>query len=308
MDNVYIASFIISIITASTPLLLAAAGELIVEKSGALNLGVEGIMLIGAIVGFAVALKTGSAELGVLLAAVAGMVFSMFFAVLVLNFLANQIASGLALAIFGKGFAALLGASFVGIAPPTLKPLPIPFLSQIPFFGRVLFNHNILIYFSFALVFAIHWFLSKTRAGLVLRAVGDNHDTAHAMGYPVKKIRLFAIGFGGAMAGVAGAYVSLFYSPLWSQDLIAGRGWIALALVVFAAWRPIWLLVGAYLFGGVTYLSLYLQGAGIGVPSAIVSMLPYIGTVMVLVMLSRNKRRVHLNQPGCLGKVFHAVS
>ena len=187
MDNVYIASFIISIITASTPLLLAAAGELIVEKSGALNLGVEGMMLIGAIVGFAVALKTGSAELGVLLAAVAGMVFSMFFAVLVLNFLANQIASGLALAIFGKGFAALLGASFVGLSPPTLKPLPIPLLSQISFFGSVLFNHNILIYFSFALVFAIHWFLSKTRAGLVLRAVGDNHDTAHAMGYPVKK-------------------------------------------------------------------------------------------------------------------------
>ncbi len=189
MDKVYIASFIISIITASTPLLLASSGELIVEKSGALNLGVEGMMLIGAVTGFAVALKTGSAELGVVLAAVAGMVFSMLFAILVLNFLANQIASGLALAIFGKGFAALLGSSFVGIAPPTLKPLPIPLLSQIPFFGDVLFRHNILIYFSFAMVFALHWFLSKTRAGLVLRAVGDNHDAAHAMGYSVKKIR-----------------------------------------------------------------------------------------------------------------------
>jgi simple sugar transport system permease protein len=308
MNLYYVSSFIISIMAASTPLLLAASGELITEKSGVLNLGVEGMMLIGAIAGFATAHATGNAYAGVLVAAVAGALISMVFAVLTLSLLANQIATGLALTIFGHGFAALLGAGYVGIAAPTLGKLPIPLLSAIPFFGPIFFDQNILIYVSFAAVIAIAWFLRRTHAGLILRAVGDSHDAAHAMGYPVIRIRYAATAFGGAMAGIAGAYLSLYYSPLWSQDLAAGRGWIALALVVFSAWRPFWLLAGAYLFGGITYLSLYLQGLGVPFPSPLISALPYIGTVVVLVLISRDRRRIRLNQPACLGKYFHAVA
>jgi simple sugar transport system permease protein len=222
--------------------------------------------------------------------------------------LANQIAAGLALTIFGHGLAALLGAGYVGVAAPVLTPVAIPVLSATPFFGPILFDQNILIYFSFAMIAAIAWFLNKTHAGLILRAVGDNHDAAHAMGYPVIRIRYAATAFGGAMAGIAGAYLSLFYSPLWSQDLASGRGWIALALVVFAAWRPFWLLAGAYLFGGVTYLALYLQGAGVAIPAPLISALPYVGTIVVLVLISRDARRVRLNQPACLAKYFHAVA
>lgn len=303
-----ITSFVLSIISASTPLLLAASGELITEKSGVLNLGVEGMMLIGAIAGFATAHATGSAMLGVAAAMFAGAAISMIFAVLTLSLLANQIATGLALTIFGHGFAALLGAGFVGIAAPTLPQLAVPILSKIPFFGPILFDQNILIYFSFAVLFGIAWFLRKTHAGLILRAVGDSHDAAHAMGYPVVAIRYAAIAFGGGMAGIAGAYLSLYYSPLWSQDLAAGRGWIALALVVFAAWRPFWLLAGAYLFGGITYLALYMQGLGVPFPSPLISALPYVGTVVVLVLISRDRRRTRLNQPACLGKSFHAVA
>ena len=308
MNLYYISSFIISIMAASTPLLLAASGELITEKSGVLNLGVEGMMLIGAIAGFATAHATGNAYAGVLVAALAGALISMVFAVLTLSLLANQIATGLALTIFGHGFAALLGAGYVGIAAPTLGKLPVPLLSAIPFFGPILFDQNILIYVSFAVIIAIAWFLRRTHAGLILRAVGDSHDAAHAMGYPVIRIRYAATAFGGAMAGIAGAYLSLYYSPLWSQDLAAGRGWIALALVVFSAWRPFWLLAGAYLFGGITYLALYLQGLGVPFPSPLISALPYIGTVIVLVLISRDSRRIRLNQPACLGKYFHAVA
>jgi len=308
MNLVYVSNFIISVIAASTPLLLAASGELITERSGVLNLGVEGMMLVGAIAGFATAHATGSAYIGVLAAAGAGMVISMLFAVLTLSFLANQIATGLALTIFGHGFAALLGAGDVGISAPVLGNIAIPGLALIPFIGPILFDENILIYFSFAMLFAIAWFLKKTHAGLILRAVGDSHDAAHAMGYPVIGIRYAAVAFGGAMAGIAGAYLSLYYSPLWSQDLAAGRGWIALALVVFSAWRPFWLLAGAYLFGGITYLSLYLQGLGVPIPSPLISALPYLGTVIVLVLISRDARRIRLNQPACLGKYFHAVT
>jgi simple sugar transport system permease protein len=308
MNLFYVSSFIISIIAASTPLLLAASGELVTEKSGVLNLGVEGMMLIGAIAGFATAKATGNAYIGVLVAAVAGMLISQIFALLTLSLLANQIATGLALTIFGHGFAALLGAGYVGVSAPTLHALPIPLLSDIPFLGTILFDQNILIYFSIVMIFAIAWFLRKTHAGLILRAVGDSHDAAHAMGYPVIGIRYAATAFGGAMAGIAGAYLSLFYAPLWSQDLAAGRGWIALALVVFSAWRPFWLLAGAYLFGGITYLSLYLQGLGVPIPSPLISALPYVGTVIVLVLISRDKRRIRLNQPACLSKYFHAVA
>lgn len=308
MTLAYESNLAISVVAASTPLLIAASGELVAEKSGVLNLGVEGMMLVGAIAGFATAHNTGSAALGVAAAALAGMVIAMIFALLTLTFLANQVATGLALTIFGHGFAALLGAGYVGISAPVLQPIALPLLSHIPFLGHVLFDQNILIYFSFVMLAAIAWFLNKTHAGLILRAVGDSHDAAHAMGYPVIRIRYAAVAFGGAMAGIGGAYLSLFYSPLWSQDLTAGRGWIALALVVFSAWRPLWLLVGAYLFGGITFLSLYIQGVGVSVPSPLVSLLPYVGTVVVLVLISRDARRIRLNQPACLGKYFHAVA
>jgi simple sugar transport system permease protein len=228
--------------------------------------------------------------------------------VLTLSLLANQIAAGLALTIFGHGLAALLGTGYVGISAPVLAPIAIPLLSAIPFLGPILFDQNILIYFSFVLIAGIAWFLNKTHAGLILRAVGDSHDAAHAMGYPVIRIRYAATAFGGACAGIAGAYLSLFYSPLWSQDLSSGRGWIALALVVFSAWRPFWLLIGAYLFGGVTFLALYLQGVGVPIPSPLISALPYAGTILVLVLISRDARRVRLNQPACLAKSFHAIA
>ena len=302
------ASLAVSVVTASTPLLIAASGELVAEKSGVLNLGVEGMMLIGAIAGFAAAHETGSPLVGVVAAAGAGVLIALVFAVLTLNFLANQVATGLALTIFGHGLAALLGAGYVGIPAPVLHALPIPLLSKIPFVGAVLFDQNGLVYFSFVMLALIAWFFNKTHAGLIIRAVGDSHDAAHAMGYPVIRIRYATVAFGGAMAGIAGAYLSLFYSPLWSQDLVAGRGWIALALVVFAAWRPLWLLVGAYLFGGITFLSLYLQGLGVGIPSPLISALPYVGTVVVLVLISRDARLIRLNQPACLGRYFHAVS
>ena len=302
------ASLAVSVVTAATPLLIAASGELVAEKSGVLNLGVEGMMLIGAIAGFAAAHGSGSATVGVVAAAVAGMLIALVFAVMTLSFLANQVATGLALTIFGHGLAALLGAGYVGIPAPVLKALPLPLLSRIPFFGPVLFDQNILVYFAFIMLALIAWFFNKTHAGLIVRAVGDNHEAAHAMGYPVVRIRYAAVAFGGAMAGIAGAYLSLFYSPLWSQDLVAGRGWIALALVVFAAWRPLWLLVGAYLFGGITFLSLYMQGVGVAIPSPLISALPYVGTVIVLVLISRDARRIRLNQPACLGRYFHAVS
>lgn len=308
MTLAYVSSLAVSVVAASTPLLIAASGELVAEKSGVLNLGVEGMMLVGAIAGFATAHDSGSAALGVVAAALAGTLIAMIFAVLTLTFLANQVATGLALTIFGKGFAALLGAGYVGISAPVLQAIPVPLFSKIPLLGPVLFDQNMLIYFSFVMLALIAWFLNKTHAGLILRAVGDSHDAAHAMGYRVLRIRYAAVAFGGAMAGISGAYLSLFYSPLWSQDLTAGRGWIALALVVFSAWRPLWLLVGAYLFGGITFLSLYLQGLGVSVPSPLVSALPYVGTVAVLVLISRDARRIRLNRPACLGKYFHAVA
>jgi simple sugar transport system permease protein len=273
-----------------------------------LNLGVEGMMLVGAIAGFSVAHVTGSTPLGLLAAILAGATMSLIFGVLTLTLLANQIATGLALTIFGRGFSALTGAGFVGIAAPTLPKLHIPGLSDIPLLGPVLFGHDALIYFSFAALVGTAWFLYRTHAGLILRAVGDSHDAAHAIGYPVIRIRYAATLFGGGMAGLAGAYMSLSYSPMWAEDMTAGRGWIALALVVFAAWRPLWLFVGAYLFGSIMYLSLYVQGLGVPVPSPLVSALPYIGTVVVLVIISRDRRRIRLNQPASLGKSFHATA
>ncbi len=305
MTDVLIA-MLITIVSAATPLLFAALGELVVEKSGVLNLGVEGMMVMGAIAGFAATTHSGSLALGVAGAAFIGALMASVFAFLVLVLMANQVASGLALTLFGIGLSALVGSSFVGTPLDGLDPVAIPGLSGLPVIGRLLFNHDVLVYLSLGMVLAVWWFLNRTRAGLILRAVGESHDSAHALGYPVVWIRFAAILFGGAMAGIAGAYLSMAYTPMWSENMSAGRGWIALALVVFATWRPLRVLVGAYLFGGVTIAQLHIQGAGIDVSSQLLSMLPYLATIVVLVIISRDGARVRLNAPASLGRIFHS--
>ncbi len=299
---------LLTIITAATPLLYASIGEMITEKSGVLNLGVEGMMLLGAVCGFATIHFTGSETLAIAAGMGAGAGMAFIFAVLVLGFQSSQVATGLALTIFGIGLSALLGQELVGIAYDGLPKLAIPILSNIPVLGPLLFNHDILVYGSILLVVFIVWFLNHTRSGLILRAVGNSHDAAHAIGYPVLRIRFLAILFGGAMSGLAGAYLSLAYSPLWIENMSAGRGWIALALVVFATWQPWRVLIGAYLFGGITILQLHLQAQGVGVPSQVMSMLPYIATIVVLVLISRDRSKIKLNAPACIGKPFHPTS
>jgi simple sugar transport system permease protein len=296
---------VLTVIGASTPLLFAALGELITEKSGVLNLGVEGMMLLGAIAAFAVATSTGSSALGIAAGMFAGMAMAVIFGILTLTFLANQVATGLALTIFGIGLSALIGAEFVGIALEPLPKLALPVVSELPIVGPILFGQDFLVYLSFAMCGVVYWFLYRTRPGLVLRAVGESHDAAHAIGYHVVAIRFMATLFGGAMAGLGGAYLSLSYTPLWAENMTAGRGWIALALVVFATWRPLRVLLGAYLFGGITILQLHAQGAGIEIPSQFMSMLPYLATVLVLVLISSDSSKIRRHRPACIGKVFH---
>ncbi|HVZ01313.1 MAG TPA: ABC transporter permease [Dongiaceae bacterium] len=303
-----VVSIALSVISAATPLLLAATGELLTEKSGVLNLGVEGMMLVGAVIGFGATLGSGSAILGILAAAIAGAALALIFGVLTLTLLANQVATGLALTIFGVGFSALIGARYVGQPLPPLPKLHLPGISDLPVLGPIVFGQDALVYFSFAALFGVSWFLYRSHAGLVLRAVGDSHDAAHAIGYKVTRIRYLAVAFGGAMCGIAGSYLSLAYTPMWAENMTAGRGWIALALVVFATWRPMRLLLGAYLFGGITILQLHIQGFGIAIPSQFVSMLPYLATIVVLVAISSNRTRVRLNTPACLGQPFHATT
>ncbi|MBM86573.1 MAG: ABC transporter permease [Rhodospirillaceae bacterium] len=297
--------FVLTVITASTPLLLAATGELVTERSGVLNLGVEGMMLVGAIAAFAAASATGSAILGVLAGAIAGIATATIFGFLTLTMLANQVATGLALTIFGIGFSALIGASFVGFALDPLPKLNIAGLSGVPVLGAIFFGQDALVYLSFGMLSAVAWVLTRTRLGLILKAVGESHDSAHALGHPVILIRYGAVLFGGAMSGLAGAYLSLAYTPLWAENMSAGRGWIALALVVFATWRPGRLLFGAYMFGAITILQLHAQGWGVVIPSQFMSMLPYLATVLVLVLISSDRIRIRLNAPQCIGKVFH---
>ena len=236
----------------------------------------------------------------------AGVGLALVFGVLTLTLQANQTATGLALTIFGRGFSALVGVGFVGVAGPVLPKLDVAGLSDLPIVGAVLFSHDALVYGALVGVVGVGWALRGTHAGLVLRAVGDSHEAAHALGYRVIAIRYAAVAFGGGMAGLGGAYLSLSYTPMWAQDLTAGRGWVALALVTFAAWRPFWLLVGAWFFGGLMYLSLYVQALGVAVPSALLSALPYIGTIVVLVLISRDRRRIRLNRPAMLGRAFQA--
>lgn len=290
-------SLLASVITAATPLLLAALGELVVETAGVLNLGVEGTMLVGAVAGFAAATVTGSAVLGIAAAALAGASMSALFAVLTLGLSSNQVATGLALTIFGVGLSALAGAGLEGhpLAPLPRLDVPVAVLRQ-----------DGLVYFSLVAVAVVAWFLGRSRGGLVLRAVGDADGSAHALGYGVLRIRAWALLFGGAMSGLAGADLSLAYTPMWVEDMVAGRGWIALALVVFGAWRPWRVLAGAYLFGTISILQLYLQGSGMAVvPTQFLAMLPYLATIAVLVLISGRGR---FGAPACLGRPFRAAT
>jgi general nucleoside transport system permease protein len=297
-------SFILTVITASTPLLLAASGELVVERSGVLNLGVEGMMIMGAACGFAAAYLSGSIMVGALCGIVAGAATSAIFGILTLGFAVNQVATGLALTILGTGLSGLIGAGFVGDQIVQAPKLHLPFLTELPVIGRIVFGQDAFVYFSFALIIGIWHFLYRTRAGLVLRAVGDNHASAHALGYPVLKMRMLAVLFGGGCAGLAGAFLSLSYTPFFVPGMTAGRGWIALALVVFASWRPGRLVVGAYLFGAVSILGLALQPLQLGVPQQLMNALPYLATVIVLVLISRTRGVAGSAAPASLGVVF----
>jgi simple sugar transport system permease protein len=299
-----IAALVAATLAAGTPLLLAALGIVISEKSGVVNLGIEGIMLVAAVAGFGAAHASGVAELGFLAGAAAGAVMALLFAALTLGLLTNQYATGLALALFGAGLSAFLGQSLQGETLGARGADGIPGLRDLPLLGPALFSQHWLAYFALLLVVAVAWFMNRTRAGLVLRAVGESPEAAHALGVPVRRIRTMALVFGGACAGLAGAFLSIIYTPLWSEGMVAGRGWIALALVVFATWRPARVLLGAYLFGGVTMLQFHLQGQGVEVPSQLLAMTPYLATIVVLALISRNPRWIRLNMPASLGKTF----
>ncbi|USG62271.1 ABC transporter permease [Sneathiella marina] len=304
----WIVPVILTVITAATPLVFAAIGELVTEKSGVLNLGVEGMMLVGAVTGFVTATVTGNYFLAVALAAVAGGFMAFLFGILTLSLMANQVATGLALTLFGVGLSALMGQEFVGEPVASLSKLNIPGISDIPIIGPIVFGQDGLVYLSFVMVALVSWFLYKTKAGLILRAVGDSHDAAHSIGYSVIGIRYMAVIFGGAMSGIGGAYLSLAYTPMWAENMTAGRGWIALALIVFATWKPGLVLVGAYMFGGITILQLHAQAAGLDLPSQVLSMLPYLATVLVLVLISKDQSRIRKHAPACIGKIFHPAA
>ena len=297
-----------SILVAATPILLAAIGELVVEKAGVLNLGVEGMMIVGAVTGFIAAVETGSPAIGFLAGAAGAVLLSLVFGVLTQFLMSNQVATGLALTLFGLGLSALVGQGYVGIKAPRMPDLPFGELVEIPFLGPVLFRQDAMVWIAFGLVAAVWWFLRSTRSGLILRAVGEGAEAAHALGYRVALVRLAAIAFGGAMAGLGGAYISLARVPQWTEGMTAGAGWIALALVVFGAWRPWRVLLGAWLFGGVEALQLRLQAAGANVPVELLSMSPYLVTILVLVIISSGRARTSLAAPADLGKPFHAAA
>jgi simple sugar transport system permease protein len=298
-----LAPLIAASINAGTPLLLAAIGLLINERAGVLNLGAEGMMLVAAIAGFAVGYTTKSPLMGFLAGAICGMLMATLFSWLALVLATNQVATGLALSIFGAGLSAFIGQRFVGLALPS-QSTGIPGLNNIPFIGPAFFTQHWMAYVALLLCAAIAWFLYRTRAGLILRAVGESPESAHALGYSVRGIRFLALLFGGACCGLAGAYLSLVYTPMWVEGLVSGRGWIALALTAFATWRPARVLLGSLLFGGVTILQFYLQGIGVTIPSQILSMLPYVATIVVLALISRNPDWIRLNMPASLGKPF----
>ncbi len=292
-------------LNAGTVLALAALGLLINEKAGIVNLGAEGMMLCAAIAGFATVVATGSDSLGFLAGMGAGAVMAAVFGALVIWLNTNQFATGLALSLFGAGFSAFAGIAYVQERMPERPTFAVPWLADIPLLGPALFRQHPLVYLTVVFAAALVWFLYRTRSGLVLRSVGESPESAHALGYPVRRIRLGAVVVGGALCGLAGAYISIIYSSLWVQDMVAGKGWIALALTTFATWRPARVLLGAYLFGGVTMLQFHLQGAGVELPSQVLSALPYVATIVVLVLISRNPRWIRINMPAAIGKPFY---
>ena len=299
-----IALLIAASLSAGTPLAIAGLGLLINEKVGVLNLGAEGLMLVAAVTGFAVTANSGNVWLGFAAGALAGALLAALFGWLVIWLNTNQYATGLALSLFGGGFSAFVGTDFVGRKLADQGSHGVPLLGDLPFIGPALFQQHPMVYLTMAAALGLGWFFYRTRAGLVLRAVGEAPDSAYGLGYPVRRIRLLAVMAGGALCGVAGAYLSTVYTPLWVEGMVAGRGWIALALTVFATWRPARVLLGAYLFGGITMLQLHLQGQGVTLPSQFMSMLPYLGTVLVLVLISRNPTWIRMNMPASLGKPF----
>lgn len=297
-------AILLTVMTAATPLLLAAMGELVVERAGVLNLGVEGMMVMGAAAGVAVAIVTGSSLLGVLAAIGAGMALATLFAALTLGLSANQVAAGLALTIFGLGLSGVVGAPFVGVQREGIGRIAVPVLSDLPVIGPILFRQDPFVYGSVALVVGVSWFLWRTKAGLILRACGENPVSAHALGYPVLRIRFLAVLFGGACAGLAGAYLSLVLTPFWTAGMTAGRGWIALAIVVFASWLPLRAALGAYLFGGLIILQLHAQTAGVPVPSQLLAAMPYLITILALTLIMAMRRGGGGVAPAGLGQPF----
>ena len=308
IENLLIEIFI-GIMVASAPLIFAAIGALLVERSGVLNLGVEGMMIVGALLGFVVISHTNNAYLAVLAALVAGMVIASIFAFLTQFLLTNQVATGLALTLFGLGFAAFAGREYTEVTIDLIGPIYIPILSEIPYVGPSLFSLNPLIYLAFFMVYIVWWFLFKTKQGLILRAIGDNHDAAHAIGHNVVLYSFIAILFGGAMAGLGGAFLSLVQVPIWGEVMTAGRGLIAIGLVVFASWQPFRVILGAVLFGGITVLQLHAQGFDIRISAQYLSMLPYLATIVILVSLRmRLKNKTNRTVPNCLGRIFHSTT
>jgi simple sugar transport system permease protein len=295
-------------LNAGTVLAIAALGLLINEKAGVVNLGAEGMMLCAAIAGFAAVVHTGNDWLGFAAGMGAGALLAAVFGLLVIWLGTNQYATGLALSLFGVGFSAFAGIGYVQEKLPERPQFEVPFLADIPLLGSALFKQHPMVYATVALCIALIWFLDRTRTGLVLRAVGESPESAHALGYPVRRIRLAAVVMGGALCGLAGAYISVIYTPLWVEGMVAGKGWIALALTTFATWRPARVLLGAYLFGGVTMLQFHLQGAGVEVPSEALSALPYVATIVVLALISRNPTWIRVNMPASLGRPFHPGS
>ena len=302
MDS--IALLLAATLNAGTVLAFAALGLLINERAGIVNLGAEGMMLVAAIAGFAVGVSTGNDWLAFAAGAAAGAALAAAFGVLVIWLNTNQYATGLALSLFGAGFSAFIGIGFTQQKLPERSHFAIPGLADIPFVGPALFHQHPMVYLAIALTFGLAWFLYRSRAGLVLRAVGESPESAHALGYPVRRIRLLAVVVGGALCGVSGAYISIVYTPLWVEGMVAGKGWIALALTTFATWRPARVLLGAYLFGGVTMLQFFLQSEGVQVPSQFLTMLPYLATIVVLVLISRNASFIRVNMPASIGKPF----
>ena len=295
-----------SMVGASTPILLAALGETVTERAGVLNLGVEGMMISGAVIGFIAAVTTDNPWIGFCAGALGGMALSLLFALLTQIFMANHVATGLALTLFGLGLSAMIGQAYIGQKPPSVPDIDFGPLQEIPALGRIVFSHDIIVYLSLMLTVVIWYLLQHTRTGLILRAVGENHDAAHALGYRVIRTRVAAISFGGALAGLGGAYLSLARVPQWTEGMTAGAGWIALAIVVFASWRAGRVLLGAYLFGGITILQLNLQAAGMTLSPAYLSMAPYLMTIVVLVLISRNHGTRFSQSPASLGRIFYA--